>query len=94
MKIDNHLDHFKSEQLKVGISSDFFELSNKHHENSILVKIKENKDFGNYKLLTCEFDYFEIKIKIKRDHKIPSGTPYLLLSKSKLCLYENGKLIN
>ena len=35
--------------------------SDKPQENSILVKIKKNEDFGNYKLLTCEFDDYEIK---------------------------------
>ena len=94
LKIDKNLDQIKSEQLKVGIRSEFIELSDKPQENSILVKIKTNEDFGNYILLTCEFDDFEIKVKIKRDQSIPSETPYLILPKSRLCLYENEKLIN
>jgi len=94
LKIDKNLDQIKSEQLKVGIRSEFIELSDKLQENSIIVKIKTNEDFGNYKLLTCEFDDFEIKVKIKRDQSIPSETPYLILPKSRLCLYENEKLIN
>jgi len=91
LKIDKNLDQIKSEQLKVGIRSEFIELSDKPQENSILVKIKTNEDFGNYILLTCEFDDFEIKVKIKRDQSIPSETPYLILPKSRLCLYENEK---
>jgi glycerol transport system ATP-binding protein len=94
LKIDKNLDQIKSEQLKVGIRSEFIELSDKPQENSILVKIKTNEDFGNYILLTCEFDNFEIKVKIKRDQSIPSETPYLILPKSRLCLYQNEKLIN
>jgi len=35
-----------------------------------------------------------IILLIKRDHSIPSETPYLILPKSRLCLYENEKLIN
>ena len=94
LKIDKKLGKIKSEQLKVGIRSEFIELSDKPQENSVLVKIKTNEDFGNYILLTCEFDDFEIKVKIKRDQSIPSETPYLILPKSRLCLYENEKLIN
>jgi len=94
LKIDKNLDQIKSEQLKVGIRSEFLELRDKPQENSVIIKIKTNEDFGNYKLLTCEFDDLEIKVKIKRDQAIPSGTSYLILPKSKLCLYENEKLIN
>ena len=94
LKIDQNLYQIKSEQLKVGIRSEFIELSDKPQENSKIVKIKTNEDFGNYKLLTCEFDDFEIKVKIKRDQSISSETPYLKLPKNRLCLYENEKLIN
>ena len=94
LKIDKNLDQIKSEQLKVGIRSEFLELRDKPQENSVIIKIKTNEDFGNYKLLTCEFDDLEIKVKIKRDQAIPSETPYLILPKSRLCLYENEKLIN
>ena len=94
LKIDKNLDQIKSEKLKVGIRSEFLELRDKPQENSVIIKIKTNEDFGNYKLLTCEFDDLEIKVKIKRDQAIPSETPYLILPKSRLCLYENEKLIN
>jgi len=94
LKIEKDLDQINSEQLKVGIRSEFIKLSNKPEENSILVKIKTNEDFGNYKLLTCEFDDHEIKVKIKRDQSIPTEKPYLILPKNRLCLYENEKLIN
>jgi len=94
LKIDKNLDQIKSENLKVGIRSEFLELRDKPQENSVIIKIKTNEDFGNYKLLTCEFDDFEIKVKIKRDQAIPSETSYLILPKNRLCLYENEKLIN
>ena len=94
LKIDKNLDQIKSEKLKVGIRSEFLELRDKPQENSVIIKIKTNEDFGNYKLLTCEFDDLEIKVKIKRDRVIPSETCYLILPKSRLCLYENEKLIN
>ena len=94
LKIDTNLDQIKSNELKVGIRSEFIDLSDKPKENSILVKIKSNEDFGNYKLLTCEFDNLEIKVKIKREQVITSETTYLILSKNRLCLYEKEKLIN
>jgi len=94
LKIEQKTDKIKSEKLKVGIRSEFIDLSEKPKENSIQVKIKSNEDFGNYKLLTCEFANLEIKVKISREHPIPTEKPYLILSKKRLCLYENEKLIN
>ncbi|MBS1256011.1 MAG: sn-glycerol-3-phosphate import ATP-binding protein UgpC [Deltaproteobacteria bacterium] len=94
LKINKNLDQITSNDLKVGIRSEFIDLSDKPKENSIHVKIKSNEDFGNYKLLTCEFDNLEIKVKIKREQNVTSETTYLILSKNRLCLYEKEKLIN
>jgi len=94
IKIDTNLAQITSEQLKVGIRSEFIELTDKPCENSIQTKIHLDEDFGNYRLLTCLFENLEIKVKINRDQSIPSENPYLILPQSRLCLYEKDILVN
>ena len=69
-------------------------LGQDQQENTIACNIKNDEDFGNYRLLTCHFDDLEIKVKINRNEQINADTISLHLPPDKCCLYENDVLVN
>ena len=52
LKTSTNLSNVKSEQLKIGIRSEFIKLVNDRSDNTIEAKIEIVEDFGNYKLIT------------------------------------------
>ncbi len=83
----------KSENLKLGIRSEYITVENEHSDNSLEADVIEVEDFGNYKLITASFDSFKIKAKVKRELDIPSEKVILKLPAEHCCIYEDNKLI-
>ena len=94
LKLDYDLNRLKSNNIKLGIRSEFITLGQDQQENTIACNIKNDEDFGNYRLLTCHFDDLEIKVKINRKEQINADTISLHLPPDKCCLYENDVLVN
>ena len=82
-----------SDNLKLGIRSEYITVENEHSDNSLEADVIEVEDFGNYKLITASFDSLKIKAKVKRELDIPSEKIILKLPAEHCCIYENNKLI-
>ena len=68
-----------SENLKLGIRSEYITVENEHSDNSLEADVIE------YKLVTASFDSFKIKAKVKRELDIPSEKVILKLPAEHCC---------
>ena len=92
-KVQTNINNSNSENLKLGIRSEYITVENEHSDNSLEADVIEVEDFGNYKLVTASFDSFKIKAKVKRELDIPSEKVILKLPAEHCCIYEDNKLI-
>ena len=93
LKTSTNLSNVKSEQLKIGIRSEFIKLANDRSDNTIEGKIENVEDFGNYKLVSVNKNNLIIKAKIEREMKIPQDTALLKIPAEQCCIYKNNHLI-
>ena len=93
LKTSTNLSNVKSEQLKIGIRSEFIKLVNDKSDNIIEAKIENVEDFGNYKLITVNKNDLTIKAKVERDAEIPHDTVLLNIPAERCCIYQNNYLI-
>ena len=93
LKTSTNLSNVKSEQLKIGIRSEFIKLVNDRGDNTIEGKIETVEDFGNYKLITVSKDSLKIKAKVEREMKIPQDIALLNIPAEHCCIYQNNYLI-
>ena len=93
LKTSTNLSNVKSEQLKIGIRSEFIKLVNDRSDNTIEGKIENVEDFGNYKLVSVNKNNLIIKAKIEREMEIPQDTVLLKIPAEHCCIYKNNHLI-
>ena len=93
LKTSTNLSNVKSEQLKIGIRSEFIKLVNDRSDNTIEGKIETVEDFGNYKLVSVNKNNLIIKAKIEREMEIPQDTVLLKIPAEHCCIYKNNHLI-
>ena len=93
LKTSTNLSNVKSEQLKIGIRSEFIKLANDRSDNTIEGKIETVEDFGNYKLVSVNKNNLIIKAKIEREMEIPQDTALLEIPAEHCCIYKNNHLI-
>ena len=93
LKTSTNLSNVKSEQLKIGIRSEFIKLVKDRKDNTIEAKIEIVEDFGNYKLITVNKNNLIIKAKVEREMEIPQDTALLNIPAEHCCIYQNNHLI-
>ena len=93
IKTNTNLSKLKSDEIKLGIRSEFIQIAKGQAENVIKTSIKKIEDFGNFKLLTTQIGKFTIKTKVRREVEIPSENIELFFPADKCCIYSENKLI-
>ena len=90
---DTNLSSVKTSNVKLGIRSEFIELSAKKTKNSLLVDIGRVDDFGNYLMVTAKAYKTTIKVKVNRDADVKSEKMWLTFPQSRCCVYADEELI-
>ena len=83
----------KDKNVKLGIRSEFINVTEKEGQNTIKASLTRVEDFGNFKLLTANMGDFVIKSKVDRELPISNGDINLYIPPEKCCVYINEKLI-
>ena len=83
----------KSNEVKLGIRSEFIQIAQGQAENVIKTSVKRVEDFGNFKLLTTQIGKFTIKTKVSREVEVPAESIELFFPVDKCCIYFENKLI-
>ena len=90
---ETNLDKVKSTNVKLGIRSEFIELSTRKLKNAVKVKIKRVDDFGNFQLISAHDGHNPIKVKVKRDVAVPGEEAWFKFPAARCCVYENEVLL-
>lgn len=90
---ETDLTSIRSSNVKLGVRSEFIELSTRKIANSLLVDIIRLDDFGNYKLITATANQTTIKVKVEREKDVNSDQTWLVLPPSRCCIYADETLI-
>ncbi len=93
IKTQTDLSSVDSENLKLGIRSEFIKILEAGAENTVAAQVQRVEDLGNHKLVTANFSGLSVKVKMKRDLSIPAETVHLQLPEANCCIYENEHLI-
>ena len=79
--------------IKLGIRSEFIELSNRKMQNSLPADIRRVDDCGNYQLVTAIAGDKSIKVKVKREVQVRSGKIWLAFPETRCCVYADEALL-
>lgn len=90
---DTDLSAVKTENIKLGIRSEFIELSSRKMQNSIPADIRRVDDCGNYQLVTAMAEDKPVKVKVKREDEVRSGKMWLAFPQTRCCIYADEVLI-
>ena len=93
IKTNSNLSKIKDKNVKLGIRSEFINVTEKEGQNTIKASLTRVEDFGNFKLLTANMGDFVIKSKVDRELPISNGDINLYIPPEKCCVYINEKLI-
>lgn len=93
IETDTDLSKIKSEDIRLGIRSEFIEIVKAKGKNSFKADVRRVDDFGNYQLIHAVSGSENIKIKVDREQNVPSGSIWLKFPASRCCVYQDGYLI-
>ena len=93
LTVNTKMQNNQNDNLQIGIRSEYVEIASSQNENIIHCKVQLVEDFGNYKLITANFDENIIKAKVKRESEVPSESIKLYFPLQNCCLYHQEKLI-
>lgn len=88
-----NLEKVKTKKLKLGIRSEYIEISHAAGKNTICASIQRVEDWGNTRLITAQFEGHSMKIKVKREVEVPTEMVFLKFPAQHCCVYQNETLI-
>ena len=90
---DTDLGTIKTANVKLGIRSEFIELSAAKVKNGLQVDIERVDDFGNYQLVSAHNGGQAIKVKVKRETPVPGDKAWLKFPEKRCCVYADEVLV-
>ena len=90
---ETDLSRVRSKNIKLGIRSEFVELTHESGSNRISVNIERVDDFGNFLMVSAKYGENTIKAKVKRDVAIPAGHAWLRFIEKRCCVYSDELII-
>ena len=90
---ETDLSKTSTDNIKLGIRSEFIELAAKKTKNAIQVDIQRVDDFGNFQLVSAHTGHNAIKVKVKREVAVPGDKAWLKFPKRRCCVYADEALL-
>ena len=84
----------KDGNLKLGIRSEYVQLTKSAGKNTVQANIESVDDWGNHKLISANFEGSSIKVKVKREIEVPAEKVFLKFPTKNCCIYENELLVS
>ena len=82
-----------TDNIKLGIRSEFIELAARKTKNAIQVDIQRVDDFGNFQLVSAHTGQNAIKVKVKREVAVPGDKAWLKFPEDRCCVYADEELV-
>ena len=90
---ETDLSKTSTDNIKLGIRSEFIGLAAKKTKNAIQVDIQRVDDFGNFQLVLAHTGHNAIKVKVKREVAVPGDKAWLKFPKRRCCVYADEALL-
>ena len=90
---ETDLSKASTDNIKLGIRSEFIELATRKTKNAIQVDIQRVDDFGNFQLVSAHTGQNPIKVKVKRDVAVPGDKAWLKFPVDRCCVYADEELV-